>query len=400
MIQLSTDASFHFELLRALNVASYGGADILEVFHTADEMVAGNFESFYAAFNKRAERIVKQVEQMKNPVSIKDALFRAANYYRFADFYIHGKWDDPRITELWDKQMRYFDRAISLSPNPGKRNLIPTSSGFQIPILFFSTSKDANDKRPTIVMANGFDGSMEEIYHVHGIAALERDFNVIIYEGPGQQYVRRSQGYGFISEWENVITPLLDHVEALPGVDSTKIALLGYSLGGFLAARAAAFEHRLAALVLMDGMYDLSQLALISQIKEFLKHTIHPNMDDEAVYNVLQDSNSGPTTFRWLITHGMWAFNTKSPFEVLERFANFSIADIADKIECPVMVCDPTNDHLSAGQPKLVAEALGGKATHVIFSTDDAAEEHCHIGASRFANQVMYDWLEEKLQEK
>jgi hypothetical protein len=43
-----------------------------------------------------------------------------------------------------------------------------------------------------------------------------------------------------------------------PRVDSERLALMGTSFGGFLAARAAAFEHRLAAVILHDAIFDAS----------------------------------------------------------------------------------------------------------------------------------------------
>jgi dipeptidyl aminopeptidase/acylaminoacyl peptidase len=34
---------------------------------------------------------------------------------------------------------------------------------------------------------------------------------------------------------------------------------MGISMGGYLAARAAAFEHRISACILNDGVYDMYQ---------------------------------------------------------------------------------------------------------------------------------------------
>ena len=50
----------------------------------------------------------------------------------------------------------------------------------------------------------------------------------------------------FRHNWETVITPVVDYLTTLPQVNPEKIGLLGYSMGGYLAPRAAAFEHRLA----------------------------------------------------------------------------------------------------------------------------------------------------------
>ena len=69
----------------------------------------------------------------------------------------------------------------------------------------------------------------------------------------------------FRVDWEAVVTPVVDFALTLPGVDPQKIALMGVSMGGVLAPRAAAFEKRISALVANDGLYDFGapQLAAV-----------------------------------------------------------------------------------------------------------------------------------------
>lgn len=60
--------------------------------------------------------------------------------------------------------------------------------------------------------------------------------------------------------------PIVDYVFAhkekdFPFIDTSKIGLVGMSLGGYLAARAAAFEPRLAAVMCVDGVYDFLEAA-------------------------------------------------------------------------------------------------------------------------------------------
>jgi hypothetical protein len=121
MFQLSPDPCFNFELLRILAHASYSsGADVGEVLLAASEIEAGNFESWYRAFHKRAERVLLSAtttgttptpttthtsskKGFRDPVSVRDANFRAATYFRAADFFLHGDWNDERINDLWKK---------------------------------------------------------------------------------------------------------------------------------------------------------------------------------------------------------------------------------------------------------------------------------------------------------
>ena len=51
---------------------------------------------------------------------------------------------------------------------------------------------------------------------------------------------------------------VVDYALTRPEIEANRIAGFGYSLGGYLLARAAAFEHRLAALILDDGVHDLA----------------------------------------------------------------------------------------------------------------------------------------------
>jgi hypothetical protein len=66
-----------------------------------------------------------------------------------------------------------------------------------------------------ILMFNGFDGSQEEMLHVCGFAALEHDFNVLTFEGPGQLSVVRKQDLGSRHDWEQVVTPVVKTIAKL-----------------------------------------------------------------------------------------------------------------------------------------------------------------------------------------
>ncbi|KAF4781375.1 hypothetical protein HER10_EVM0010935 [Colletotrichum scovillei] len=393
MLRLSPDESFHFELLRLLAHATYGGADVGEVLAIASEITPGDFESFHDAFVKRAERILEQENKATNPISIRDAMFRASTYYRAADFYIHGDWEDPRILSLWDKQTACFDQAISRLPIPGYRRVVK-GPGFDIPVIFFPARGTTDEKLPTIVLGNGYDGSLEEMYHQYGAGILERGWNVLCYDGPGQICARRYQGIGFTHEWETVVSPVLDFLETLPIVNMKQIGIVGNSMAGLLAARAAAFDHRLAAVFSIDGLYNLMDTPVFDVEKGLARYS---GVQDFAAAEKIFEDPSVPTTARWALSHGLWAFKVRTPAEYLEKASHFNLKGIADKIQCPVFVADAADDHFFKGQPEAMRDALGDKAHYVVFTADDAAGEHCHVGAARYTNQVMFDWFEEKI---
>ena len=393
MLKLSTDETFNFEILRVLGMARTYGSDIAEVLTVAGKIIPCDFESWYREFVALADHVSSTLPDPMHPVSLKNALFRAANYYRTADFFLHGNPDDPRIDEIWTKQRVCFDKAIFLMKIPCERIEIK-SVGFRIPAVIYKPSSD-NKPRPTLLLCNGYDGSQEEMLHVFGFGALERGFNVITFEGPGQPTVVREQKLGFIAEWEKVVTPVVDYCMNLDYVDNNKIVLLGYSFGGFLAPKAAAYEHRLAAIACVDGLFDIYKI--FSQNFPPALRKLHDEKNKEAfddiVLKAMKDKDN--VKLRWGVEQGCWAFCTDSPYEFLEKNRVMSMDGIAGNITCPVLVCDAEEDHFFAGQPRQLADSLGAKATFMHLTSEDSAQEHCHVGATDFTTAKVMDWIEE-----
>ncbi|MEO7033122.1 MAG: alpha/beta fold hydrolase [Gemmatimonadaceae bacterium] len=392
MTRLHPDQTFHFEILRALGVARYGGSDAAEVLAIIDKLEAGNFESWYRAWVTLAERVEASISATSQPVSVRDAMFRAATYYRAADFFLHGDPDDPRIDALWAKQRACFDRAISLLPIPGERVTL-RADGFSIPCIFYRASLEAAP-RPTVIICSGFDGSQEELMHTCGFAALERGYNVLTYEGPGQPTVRREQNVGFIYDWERALKPVVDYAVTRPEVDAKQLASIGISMGGYLAARAAAFEPRLAATILIDGVAEMFSNFSFGMPREMVAM-----LDSEASrdkFDALVAKMTAPTDMklRWARDQASWSFNSKSAWQLMNVARKMTVADLGGKIRHPVLVCDAARDHFFGDQPARVMEILGATATHYVFADDElGASEHCHVGASIEMNHRVFDWL-------
>lgn len=406
--KLFDDESFHFETLRILHGAKSNGADIAEVFMTIPKIKAGDFDSWAKAWYDLAVRVEAQAQRSDTStasgrVSARNAYFRAACYYRSADFFLHGNPSDPRIMAFWKKHLETFDAAIALLPIPGRRIDIPTPHGFHVPAIFYEApgTSDGTPK-PTMILGNGYDGSQEEMYHAIGAAALERGFNAISYEGPGQPTVRRYQGLGFIPEWEKVLTPVVDYLHKHASelhVDVSKLGLWGNSMAGMLGLRAVAFEKRIKAYIACDGVWNLNS-AFPAEVKAQMQAG-----HSDRIWASIKDG-SAPTGLRWMITHGLWAMYDEgqnraleSTSHVIEDFVTamgkYNVEDIVGMVDCKVFVGEAEEDIFFKGQPKLVADALGSKATLYYFRSEDGAGAHCQEGAAHLLSQATLDWFED-----
>ncbi|WP_433435797.1 alpha/beta hydrolase [Nonomuraea sp. CA-141351] len=390
-MNLSPDPSFNFNLLRWIGTAPYRGADIAEVLDLAGRLTPGDFESWHSQFRALADRVATEgwADESTSSATRRDRAFRAASYYRAADFFLHGDPADPRIGQTWAAATEQFDRAIAELDPPGERVTIP-ADGFTVPAIFYRAGPDGTP-HPTILMFNGFDGSQEEMLHVCGFAALERGFNVLTFEGPGQPSVVRGQGLRFRHDWEAVVTPVVDYCEKVPEIDASALGLLGLSFGGYLAPRAAAFEPRVRAVVTIDGLYDGYQSVLGLLTPELRNLLYAGNADDfnTAIRHAMAHNNA----LRWYIEQALWSFRVASPYEFFERARPYTLDGVTDKITCPVLVCSATTDHFNPGQAEKLAEALGDRATLRPFTPEESAASHSHPGASVLMNGVVLDWL-------
>lgn len=400
MLQLHQDLNFHYETMRALGTVPYGGADITEILEIMGKIKPGDFNSWYEEWFQLAQRVLSTVNENKegdySPATLRNIYFRASHYFFVADFFLHGNKDDPRMRECYRLWRHYFDKANACLDIPGKHHTIP-ADGFEMPALVFrAPGASAENPRPTLIVGGGFESNMEETYHVFGVAALERGYNVIIYEGPGHRSLV-NQGKGFVAEWEKAVSPVVDFLFAnesseLAFVDPKKIGLVGMSLGGYLAARAAAFEPRLAAVMCIDRVYNFLEAAfkIFPQGKEAWER------GDAAEFDRLfeLDPASWSTNRRWFHDDLKYTFCKDSAFEAFEICEAMTLANgIAKRIRMPAFVGDAADDMFFEGQPGEVVAEIGPHATLKRFDARQGAQLHCQSGALVYMNNEMLEWF-------
>ena len=400
MLQLHQDINFHFEAMRAIGTVPYNGADITEIFEILPKIKPGDFDSWYNEWFQLAQRVLSTIDETKedtySPVTLRNVYFRASHYFFVADFFLHGNKNDPRMAECYKLWRNYFDKANALLDIPGKHYTI-TADGFEMPAIVFKAAGATTEKpRPTLIVGGGFESNMEETFHVFGFAALERGYNVIIYEGPGHRTLV-NQGKGFIAEWEKAVSPIVDFIFAnksdeLSFIDTEKIGLVGMSMGGYLAARAAAFEPRLAAVMCIDGVYSMLEASL----KIFPQGKDAWQKGDAAEFDRLFEENpsSWSTNRRWFHDDLKYTFCKDSAFEAFKIAEAMTLGNgVAQKIHMPAYIGDATDDMFFEGQPGEVAAGIGPHATLKRFGEDQGAQLHCQAGAYVYLNQEMLEWF-------
>jgi len=387
-----TDEAFSYETLRAVGYTAFGGADIGEVMATAARITPGDWESWYREWRALADRIATIADKSAadgHAASASSAYLRASNYYRTAEFFLRDDpSNDPRVADTSTCAIETFRAAPEIQAQWARVGI--PYEGTKLEGYYLNSSGDEPGR--TLLAHGGYDSTVEELFFTVGEAARRHGWNCLIFEGPGQGSALRVGKLPFRHDWEAVVTPVVDFAINLRGVDSDRIALLGMSMGGYLAPRAVAFEHRIAACIAYDGVFNFA-----AALPEPQARKRNPKQWLAAMDDVFAHRADAPSSQRWALSNAVWTLGVTTAQELIDEFDKYDLTKVADKITCPTLVCEAEGDHFFSGQPRALYEALDCPKTFVTFTAAEGAEEHCHVGALTLFHQRMFDWLDDTL---
>jgi dipeptidyl aminopeptidase/acylaminoacyl peptidase len=105
---------------------------------------------------------------------------------------------------------------------------------------------------PLVIFLPGLDSTKEQRHGGRG-SLLRRRMAVLSLDGPGQGEI--SAKLPIRHDYEVAVSAALDALEERAEIDTSRVGLIGASLGGYYACRAAAFEPRVTAAVANCGPY-------------------------------------------------------------------------------------------------------------------------------------------------
>lgn len=279
----------------------------------------------------------------------------AAMAYHFGKFLFVHRPEELRAAH--DRVVSCYQRALPLLDFPGERVAIPyAGDGTMHGIL----RKPWHTARPPIViLIPGLDSVKEEL-HAYGDDFLKRGMAVLAIDGPGQGEMEFT--HPMRHDYEVPIRHAIDYLAGRPDVDATRVGLLGVSLGGYYAPRAAAFEPRVKAAIALAGFYSVA--GHFDRLPELTREAF-----------VARAGASSESAARG----------------VLEQF---DLRGVMERVRCPLLVVMGGKDRLvPPTDAERVAAEAGGEATLWMF------EDGNHV-----CNNIPYkhrpqqaDWMRSKL---
>jgi dienelactone hydrolase len=412
MQNLFTLPDLDFETLFVFGSIGYGCAEFGELVTAVNQVNAAgaSYETYYEAFwalARRIETLAGLDLAAGHTASARGAYLRAASYYDMCLYFILGTAARAQEAGAYAAMQNCWQQASQLFDPPFEPVRIPYGDSWMPGYLL--RPDDRPVRRPTIILNNGQDAQHVALYAMGGAAALERGYNALLFYGPGQGSMLFERQIPFRYDWENVITPVLDYLRSRPDVDPARIALSGSSLGGELVIRAAAFEHRLAAVIADPGFLSVwltwsakfppiaalfASGASRQEINAVWQEKIVPRFDAVDRYEVAKTSEGYGTQFLLAARAGQ-VFTDMYDFGTTVR--QFTVADVAGRVTAPTLVTGYQDDQLvipPGKQGPEVFKLLRGDKQYHYFTAAEGAQFHCAPMAPQVRNQVVYDWLD------
>ncbi|PJI07618.1 MULTISPECIES: alpha/beta hydrolase family protein [Clostridium] len=313
----------------------------------------------------------------------------AIAYYRMSEFFMYDGDPDKKKYYVLATKIFYEYYSDYFKNGKVKQYKVPYED-VVLPVMFTKAEKE---KKGTILLHGGNDSYMEEFFFSM-LYFAEMGYDTYLFEGPGQGGVMRVQGKHFTYKWEKPVKAVLDYLK-LDGV-----TIIGASLGGMLAPRAAAFESRIKNVIAWSVFTNFADVLIGKRPKKVQKVTnfcMKHNLDFVLNNIIKMKMKKGNELVKWGFLHGMYAYEAKTPFEYLKKMNEYQIYNIADKIKQDVLIIGAKKDHfIDYRTVGLEINALtNAKSIAVrIFTEQEHGEAHCNLGNLKLCFDTMIDWIE------
>ncbi|MFN8217290.1 MAG: alpha/beta hydrolase [Solirubrobacterales bacterium] len=395
------EPALNFQMLFALSASAYGASETGEVLATFDRIHGKHdrYSAVFEEFQKLGREIRRRGDRERKAgrrASARGCYLRAAMYLDQALFYVLASKNATRRHEgaLYREMEGAWAAAAALFEPRFEAVRIPYRGG-SLPGWFLSPG--GRGRRPTVILNTGSDAQNIDMWVYGGAAALERGWNALIFEGPGQGANLFLRNMPFVPDWETVITPVVDWLRRHPRVAAKRIGLIGQSFGGYLTARAAASEHRLAGLVTDPGVHNC--VVSWKNPKTGLPKEFWEPFDagDRVAANHVWDALP-----KYLDEAGRFGLAKRSEiygngggYEKMKLAEQFVLhRDQAARITAPTAVLSPALEQFFPGQPETVHSWLRAEKKLIRFTVAEGGEYHCEPMAPQLRNERAFDWLE------
>ncbi|MDP2238640.1 MAG: alpha/beta hydrolase [Burkholderiales bacterium] len=322
-----------------------------------------------------------RMERFADAAAAENRQASAGNYYlRAGMYYYTGERMVPpgaQKTGIYKKSLHCSHEGLKRRHKNIEFVEVPYE-GAHLP-AYFMKSPVAPARAPTVVLFDGLDNCKEMSVLFAGIELAFRGYHTLAIDGPGQGEALRLRNLYSRYDYEVPGTAAYEYVASRKDVDPERVAIMAYSLGGYSAPRMAAFEKRYRACVAWGALFDY-----------------HATWEKRL--KLMQTEGTGT---KQAASHFQlpWVMGVPDMAAAMKKIKQFTLAGVAERIECPTLVLYGENDRLT---PRAVADqlynAVGARdKTLKVLTLEDGGTEHCQADNRQVGIDTICDWLAPRL---
>lgn len=368
--------SMDYFMLTAAGWGLKGGLDIGQIYYIAAKITDDDPESWVKAFSEQGDMLVEQADSWKKRggsgwiKSAGETRLKAFSCYRFAWQYATP---GEKFDSLYAKHQVAFAEAMKELKLPAKFFKVPYG-GKSLPGVFFPS---ADKNAPVAIMVGGGDTCFEDLYFSCGRGWYDRGYSVALVDLPGQGNTW-VDGLHFEAETEKPLGAIIDLLIKDFGAKPGRMALLGTSLGGYFAIRAAAYEPRLAT--------SMASTPLNGRLIPAIQAKIGRKQVVEETGSKAEARNSAVLLLKAGVAsneENQIKFGTFSVDPSIVTMPFLSILGTGEGMAMAMMTHD-WHDNIRSTQKRLV-----------ILDKPTGADSHCQVGDRHRLVQETVGWMDE-----
>ena len=331
--------------------------------------------NFLRAWTALTDQLVDQAEDAEKAGHVRTAgqlYFRASNYLSQAERMLAHS--DPNRVPTYRRMLEIAQKAFDThSPNVSRVEV--PYEGTTLPAYFSQAPGDG--PRPVIVLVNGLDSTKEHMYSSsHWAELAARGISCLMLDQPGSGEALRLQGLTARIDAEVWAGAAVDYLETRNDVDTSRIGIVGWSLGGYYAPRAAAFEKRLALCVAWGANHDWGAVQRRRKERE----------------------GERPVPHYW--EHVLWVWGKQGDEHHLDEFLEFTddvnLEGVVAQITVPFLIAHGENDRQIpvAMAHRSYEQAVNSPKRELrVFTPAEGATEHIGLDHLPHVSVFIADWV-------
>lgn len=337
-------------------------------------------EELYASWAAVADRLIRKAEHDEahgRRIGASDTYYRASLYTSQAERLQSPSWAGRNAA--YQKSIDLLLKHIDLGGIP----MVPVEVPYEdasLPGYFYRAP--GKGPHPVVIQWNGLDSTKEMMYYSGFPQMLaQRGISTLMIDTPGSGEALRLRGLTARYDTEVWASAIVDHVEARGadlGVDADRIGIVGWSLGGYYAPRALAFEKRLKLGVAWGANHNWFE------VQEGRRHREGEN----------------PVPHYW--EHVFWVWGASDMDDFIEKTRAMTLDGVMERVTSPILITHGVGDrqiNVKYAHQTYDQAVYSTKRELRLFDDPEGGTEHISIDNMPYVAGIIADWVAETFAE-